>query len=760
MRFLIYFMILAGSALMVYNIMRYGAFLKSDLALRQNRLSGLTAIPLLLLIFFLVGYLAVGVSGLANLLMASILLGGSIFVFMLLTVMYSIIRHIRDTDQVLSNRYEEMREELEAMTRDSLAVFLINLTRDEVEYRAGAYLYDSDYEHDSYSGLLSARAVNVLDASYAGAQRSPFRREELLQRYQEGETSVTERLLVRRRDGETGYVRLEANLSKMPVTGDVVAFIVVRPCNEELARKTLLETVLMDEYDRIAYLIDGNLRTLISNAGKKKSLLLPNDEDDTYESVYLNYILPAVPRDEEKAPGPNPLRLSVIDKALEKNPVYHVNAPFLIEGEKRWKEIVFYCIDRAAKFYLMLIADSTQLQEEQQAQNRRLSDALAEAVRAGEARSRFFSRVSHDLHVPLDGILSCAEHAGEAADLAEAKACAAKVSASGRSLLSLMDDLFDMSRIDGGELQPEEAPLDLRDLAEELGTWFAALRPEKELRFLADTGGLREPAVLCDRRLLHRVLARLLENASVFAPEKGTVRLTFSQEEGGGPEKCGYLFFIRNDGMRIPEGKLARIFEAEAWEEGEKNAELPGVGLGMTVAKAFVDAMGGTVTAASDENGEAQFVIRFELKPLPAPPEEAAASEEAAEERAYRVLLADDNEINREIGELMLSEEGWTVDLAADGAEAVEKLTAAGPGAYDFILMDVQMPVMNGYEATAAIRALPDPALAAIPIIALTANAFQEDANAALAAGMNGHAVKPLDPAAIRRLISGILSAG
>ncbi len=758
MRLLIYIMIIAGSALMVYNIGQYAVFLKSSRDLNQKTMKqGLLTVPLVLLVFFLVGYLVVGITGLANLMIASILFFGSVFVFLMLVVMFSIIRQIRDTDQVLAHRYEEMRTELNAMTQDSLAAFLVNLTRDEVEERAGADLYDSDYETDVYSELLRARAGYVLDASFEGAENSPFRREELLRRYGEGETSVSEVLLVCRKNGEAGYIRFAATLSKMPVSGDVVAFIIEEPYNEEVIRQALLKDVMMDQYDRIAYLVDGKYRVIISNAGKKTGLLLPDDEDDTYESLYLNYILPTMVRDGDKNTGPNPLRLSVIDKALAENKVYDVNAPFIREGETRYKHIVFYRIDRASKFYLMLVSDSTSVQEEQTAQNQRLSDALEEAVGARNARSRFFARVSHDLHKPVDGILACAQKASNTEDLGEVRQQMEKIGASGRRLQTLLDDLFAMSKIDSGELELEEKPTDLRAFTEEIAEHFAGERREKRLRIRAETAGLRENVVCCDEKRLRRVLGRLMENSCVFAPQGGEVCLSVTQ----GPERDGeygdYEFCIRNDGTAIPADALERIFEETGWENSERRDELPGVGLGMTVAKAFVDAMGGTIRVESGRDGDTRVKIGFSFRPVPEAAAEVSPEKDAGDAgEALHVLLVDDNELNREVGELMLTGAGWTVELAADGAEAVDKAKAAPAGTFDLILMDVNMPVMNGYEATAAIRALPDRAIASLPIIALTAG---DGSGEALAAGMDGFVSKPIDPGAIRRELSRIRRA-
>ena len=758
MRLLISVMIFAGSALMVYNIVRYGLFVKSNKDLNQQSVrSWRLIIPLLLLVFFLIGYLVVGVSGIADLMMASILLGGSIFVYLLLAVMFSIIRQIRDTEQVLSLRYEEMRKEFDSVTKDSLSAFLVNLTRDEVEERRGDYLYDSDYATDSYSELLHSRSVNVLKDTYEGPGKSRFHREELLRLYQSGQTSTSQVLLVRRKDGEACYVRLEATLSKMPVTGDIVAFIIERPCNEDIVREVLLEKVLMDQYDRIAYLADGKYRVIISNAGNKEGLLFPDDEDDTYESLYLNYILPNMALDGEKDAGPNPLRLSVIDKALAENEVYDVNAPFILNGEKRYKNIVFYRIDRANKFYLMLVSDSTSLQEEQTAQNQRLSEALAEAVRARNARASFLARVSRDLLAPVESILDSAKRVSDAVEPGEARDGMEKIEDSGRKLRTMLEDLFAMNAIDSGELELEEKTADLCALAEEVVAEFGGVRPEKRLHLRADTAGLRERVVYCDEPRLRQVLCRLLENSCAFAPEEGTITLAVSQGEGSGDEPREYEFCIRNAGLQIPADVIGRIFEENAWDQSTKRAELPGVGLGMAVAKSYVDAMGGSISVSSDEEGNANVVIRVAFRPVPSDEarEETAAPEEAAGE-ALHVLLVDDNELNREIGELMLTGEGWTVELAADGAEAVEKVSSAPSGTFDLILMDVNMPVMNGYEATAAIRALPDGAAASLPIIALTAGSFEESSEEALAAGMSGFATKPIDPDAIRRELARI----
>jgi len=295
MRLLIYLLIVSGSALMVYNIFPLWRLCPRDALEHASRSSGILIVPLLLLIFF-IGYIGVGISGVADILVASILFGGSIFVFLLLWVMYSIVGRIQDTERVLSARYEDMKEELAALTEDSLAIFRVNLTRDEVEERAGLSLTEGEYALDRYSELLAVRSSRAVETEQAAAVRNTFRRDELLRRYQTGQTRVDQVLLMRGESGEPGFVQASATLTEKPVTGDVVAFITERPYNEEMVHRALLEQVLTDQYDRIAYLIDGRYRVLISNDGKKAGMLLPPTERTPTRTSISTTSSPPCPR--------------------------------------------------------------------------------------------------------------------------------------------------------------------------------------------------------------------------------------------------------------------------------------------------------------------------------------------------------------------------------------------------------------------------------------------------------------------------------
>ncbi len=748
MKYLIPAMIYAGSALMVYNIIRYGMFVKRNADLdKESSKRGVTIVPMVLLVFFLIGYVVVGVSGIADLMVAAILFFGSVFVFLLLWVMFSIIDHIRDTEKALAARYDEVVRRVRAMDTDSVEAIRVNLTRDEVEAHRGEYLYCEEKEYDSYSDFMKAWSDNILYPESAGTVRERFSRDGLIRCFEEGKLNVSEVVLIRRRDGVAGFVKLDATLTIRPVSGDVMAFVVEHPYDEEIVRKTLLEKVMMDSYDRVAFIIDGNYKDFITNTGKKKGLLLNINEEDTYESIYLNYFLPAIDYDPVSNGGaPNPLRLSVIEKALAENESYDVDAPFVIDGERHYKHFIFYKIDGKAKFYLMILSDSTRAREEQDARSRALSDALAEAVRANEARVRFFTGISHGLRTPMNGIVGFSELAMREKDAGKLREYASKIDLSGKRLLLVVNDLFAMSLIESGRLTFEKEPVDLPALAEKIAGDVSALHPEKNAKIVVDTTAVAGEKVISDPGRLSQLLERLVENALLFAHDGTEVKLSVTKD---GAER---VFRVASKCDAMPPDVVDRVFESDIWDANDEASVLPGAGIGMAVAKKLIEGMNGKVSVNSDAGGTVFTVVL----PLALADSEIGGGSTGGF-CPLCLLVVDDNEINREIAQLMLGSEGHKIDLAFDGADAVEKVKASG-GKYDAVLMDVQMPVMNGYEATSSIRALPDKKLAAIPIIAMTANAYQEDKNEALEAGMDGYVPKPIDPDTVRAALAKALS--
>lgn len=388
-------------------------------------------------------------------------------------------------------------------------------------------------------------------------------------------------------------------------------------------------------------------------------------------------------------------------------------------------------------------------------QNERLKAALEEAQKANEAKTIFLSNMSHDIRTPMNAIIGYTRLAkAENATLPEIRTYLDKIDGSSQHLLALINDVLEMSRIESGKMELEEVSCDLTSIMNELQGMFATQMKEKGLFFTVDCD-IRDPFVYTDKNRLNRILLNLVSNAFKFTPEGGSVLVTLHQEEVVSTGYGDYEFRVKDTGVGMAKEFIPRIFDAFEREHTSTISGIQGTGLGMAIVKNMTDLMGGTIRVESEPEKGTEFILRFPFRLCdpPAEPKEVhpdcPMTKEEREAAGFRMLLAEDVAVNREIAVMILNQEGIQVDTAENGREAVEKVKASPPGTYKAVLMDIQMPVMNGYEAARAIRALPDPERAGIPIIAVTANAFREDIQQALDAGMDGHVAKPIDPATL-----------
>ena len=549
-------------------------------------------------------------------------------------------------------------------------------------------------------------------------------------------------------------------------------------------------------------------------------------------------------------------------------------------GERRWFHIIAMGseVEGRAK-YILVMSDRTADKQVNQA----LSDAVAAAETANRAKSTFLSNMSHDIRTPMNAIIGFTTLAVSNIDDKErVKDYLAKTLASSKHLLSLINDVLDMSRIESGKIHLEEVEVNLSDVLHDLKTIVSGQIYAKQLELYMDAMDVADEDVYCDKTRLNQILLNLLSNAIKFTPAGGTVSVRVRQLAGK-VRGCGqYEFRIKDTGIGMSPEFAQKIFEPFERERTSTVSRIQGTGLGMAITKNIVDMMGGTIEVQTEQGKGTEFIIRVPLRPqaehrpvekiteleglkalvvdddfntcdsvtkmlvkvgmraewtlsgkeavlrarqsiemsdayhayiidwrLPdmngievtrqirslnddtpiiiltaydwsdieveakaagvtafcskpmfmsdlretlmsalgqkqTDAEQELLPEENADFKGKHILLVEDNELNREIAQEILREYGFRVDTAENGAVAVEKVGAAAPGSYDLVLMDVQMPVMNGYTATRTIRALDDPARATIPIIAMTANAFDEDRRNALESGMNGFLSKPI----------------
>lgn len=450
---------------------------------------------------------------------------------------------------------------------------------------------------------------------------------------------------------------------------------------------------------------------------------------------------------------------SRICRELEKKQLFYTNFRLESNGTKNYYQMKVVRAGEWENAHTIVMGFRSVDEEtrREMEQKRLLQDALAQANQANQAKSVFLSNMSHDIRTPMNAVIGftslAAAHLDDRARVAD---YLKKIQTSGKHLLGLINDVLDMSQIERGKMQLEETLCSLPELLEALGAMVQAEVGKRQLQLQIDKPAECEERLYCDRTRLNQILLNVVGNSVKYTKPGGRITLSAVRKPNA-PEGCAcYEFCVQDTGIGMSREFLAHVFEPFEREKNTTTSGIEGTGLGMAVTKSLVDMMGGTIQVESEPGRGTTVRMTFTFRKEELAEEETAAGKtgaadgqtETEEDDGHgtgRILLAEDNELNREIAEAILEDAGFKTEVAENGQEAVEMLRGSAPGHYDLVLMDIQMPVMNGYEAARAIRSLPDPRRASIPIFAMTANAFEKDKEEAQKSGMNGHIAKPVD---------------
>lgn len=781
--------------------------------------------------------------------------------------------------------YDNMNEQIMTLSEESLSVIRSNLTTGKIEEALGSDLFDEDVVGESIEEMLRARYESILIPEERKQFLEMFSKELLTERSFTDNDPITFVAFCKRRSGRKCFVKFSEMARKDPVTGDTIVYDIETEYNTEKVNETMKNKILAKQYDMVSYLVSGNYGVVIGDAESiGKGSIFPKERNGVYMDYISEEVIPyAYEEENNKNELLTALSLATVRAKLAEKEPYTVEVACKIEGEVYNKRFMFYVVDNDMRFYILLKSDITEVLKEQKQKNAELAKALREAEHANNAKTTFLSNMSHDIRTPMNAIIGFSDLAIKHIDNTElVKDYISKIQVSGNHLLSLINDVLDMSRIESGRTAVVEQECNLSEIVHNLVSIIQSQISAKQQELFIDTFHVTNEDVYADPLKLNQVLINILSNAVKYTPATGKINFRITQMDSDKEGCARYEFRIRDNGIGMSEEFCKHIFDAFSREETATRSGIQGTGLGMAITKTIIELMGGNIQVNSRKGEGSEFIVTLDFKlregtgsyirldelngmkalvvdddfnacnsvtemlskigvesewttssrdavfragkayddQVPynlfiidmlmpeqsgietvrrirkivgdgapvviltaydwadveeeakeagvtgfvAKPlfmsdlqhalsralghKEEGPQEENDEEPDFtgkRILLVEDVEMNRQLARFVLTEMGLEVEEAPDGTDAVRMMEEAPENYYDMILTDVQMPIMDGYEATRTIRQLDRDDVKDMPIIAMTANAFDEDREHAIKAGMNGHIAKPLD---------------
>lgn len=677
-------------------------------------------------------------------------------------------------------REEELRNSFEqdsalyqrAILNSAYSYFRVNLTKNTVippvmERENGSLVDYTEKMEDLYplySDMMDRSADKYVDPEYNQSYKHELSREYLIEQYQKG--NMMPEYICRIFSTKIGwhFRKYVSYLSKDEKSGDIHSMLVAYDISEEMRHKyeekelqNIIEAVSADyeclmhiDYEEEAvefYRLTGVFEKLHSvwNTGMTNKERLEKFGKEFVADIDMKAFFE---KNSEE----------IILKETKNGLVYQVNFRLSIDGEECWYQVK-YIHHSDHKNHKCVIAAYRSIDNEVRAQSKHqkeLEAALQKARDASEAKTKFLFNMSHDIRTPMNAVMGFADLAEK--NLGNEKKISdylTKLKSSGKQLLNIINDILELSRIESGQIKICPAPYDMRVASKGLNDVFETFFREKQLDFEFEVNA-RDYYVYADYSRINRIIFNVLSNAVKYTPPGGKIRYCIDQLEDSEDGRAVFRWTISDNGIGMSAEYLDKIFDRFSREKSVTESGIEGTGLGMSMVKEFVDMMDGTINIQSEKNKGTRVIFTLPFKRCSEDVIRKLSLPEVNEQislKGKRILVVEDLELNREIAVEMLQDEGIIADSAENGQIAYEKVKNSKPGTYDLIFMDVQMPVMDGYESTRAIRAIPDSRLSRIPIVAMTANAFEEDRQEAIAAGMDEHLAKPVTPEKIREII-------
>ncbi len=688
-----------------------------------------------------------------------------------------------------------------ALYRDAVATFEINITRNMVISAFADsmnYFYPVDGVEvpgafDIHSRYWSSRILSDNQDEF----REWIKRENLIRLYERGERAPWMEYLIEGLDGQQIWLNETIDMNCDESTGDIIGVVILRDVTEKILtnlenqRRMKIIWSLTNEYETL-YLVD--LSTDHYSIYRHNEYILEKYHHiftDSYEESVRKFADTVVYENDKKMFVAN-LTASHIEKELQNKSFFSFNFRAGTADNLRYYRSKIGRVDEREGGFKECFVAFADVEEEirgEMRQRQLLEDALEQSRNAGRAKSEFLSNMSHDIRTPMNAIVGYTNMAlNHLDDIGRVQNLLGKIMTSSNHLLQLINNALDVSRIESGRMKLDEKPQSLSEIVNNVSTMIDSQAMDKNIRYTYVIDQTLHDKVYCDRLRVIQLILNLLSNAVKYTKEGGRVVLHLRNIGMIAQNYQRMEIIVSDNGVGMSPAFMERIFEPFERENTYSDSYVTGSGLGMAICKGIVDTMGGTISVSSERGVGSTFTVRLSLR-LQEQVENSNSSTQIpntyrtstgldpelvqigifreSEDRrrtgkrrdpeGLRVLLVEDNEINREIAGELLQEFGMVIDFAENGEEALDKISGSEPGHYDLVFMDVQMPIMNGLEATRQIRALQNRRSSSVTIIAMTANAFDEDMQHAQEAGMNAYICKPLESYAIRYVLDQVL---
>ena len=532
--------------------------------------------------------------------------------------------------------------------------------------------------------------------------------------------------------------------------------------NKERSHLSIMNSLIKDFTN--VFLLHGNTNkaTSLKLEGYVTDEIMKSNAEFDYEAISAKYIADRV-YDEDKEMMTKVMRMDNIVAHTRNNAEYTGTYRVLVNGEIHYYQYRY----QHTGYEDEIIAGFQNIDsiiKEREEHNLQLEKALKEAEEANNAKSNFLFSMSHDIRTPMNAIIGFTELLEKTDADEKRQDYIAKIKVSSRYLLSLINNILEMARIESGKVTLKEELFDMSTIGNNVYLVLEQDIRKKHLNFTRKID-IQNNYVYIDVTKLREILLNLLSNAVKYTNEGGNIRLFVNETQCHKDGYATYKIEVSDNGIGMSEEFLPTIFDEFSREKTSTESKIEGTGLGMAIVKNLVNLFKGKIEVFSKVNEGTTFIVTLDVKKADVNNLDELLKngfdDGSLDYKKVRILLVEDNELNREIALTILEDYGFTVECAENGKEALDKVIENEDSYYDLILMDIQMPVMNGYEAASAIRNLDNPMKADIPIVAMTANAFDEDKQNAYKAGMNGHIAKPIEvPKLIKEIVKALIKRG